>query len=495
MRDSRVMFLFCTLALLLCGTVGSSDAFKLPDTGQTQCYTSVGNVISCAGTGQDGEYNLNPMSYADNGDGTVTDNNTMLMWQKQDDGNTYNWYQASGTYDAINNPASQNVCGSLTLGGYSDWRLPAKKELMNIVDYAIPYPGPTINITYFPNTQAVYWSSTTLPGGSAWYVRFTYGSVSVDYPKSAGAYVRCVRGGQSGSSDNFKDNSDGTVTDTTTGLIWQQGEPGVMTWDSALLYCEGLSLGGNSDWRLPNIKELGSLTDDTTYPAIDTNYFPNASFASGYWSSTTYSGISAWTVYFNIGVVSSYTKFPSPYYVRCVRAGLSGSLGNLTISKTGTGSGTVVSSPAGINCGGTCSAFYPISSVVELSATPSTGGSIFSGWSGDPACADGIVTMSADTSCTATFDLCDSASIAMTGSLGPFSSINAAYGGAALTDTIKIIASNQQEDLVFSAKNLTLQGGYDCAFTEPPTSFTTITGSFTISGGSVSIGEGEIRIQ
>ncbi len=77
---------------------------------------------------------INPMSYIDNGNGTVTDNNTGLMWQQQDDGNTYNWYQASGTYDASYNPTSQDVCGELTTGSYTDWRLPAIKELISIVD-------------------------------------------------------------------------------------------------------------------------------------------------------------------------------------------------------------------------------------------------------------------------------------------------------------------------------------------------------------------------
>jgi hypothetical protein len=126
----------------------------------------------------------------------------------------------------------------------------------------------------------------------------------------------------------FTYNGNGTVTDSKTGLMWQQGEPGYMAWDSALSYCEGLSLGGHSGWRLPNIKELESLTDDTRWnPAIDTAFFPNA-YASGYWSSTTcanYPG-SAWGVGFFYGFVG-YDLKSDYYYVRCVRGGQS--LGDL----------------------------------------------------------------------------------------------------------------------------------------------------------------------
>ncbi|MCK7470011.1 MAG: DUF1566 domain-containing protein [Desulfomicrobium escambiense] len=68
--------------------VPAAFAFKLPDTGQTKCYQVVSPYaeIPRAGTGQDGAYSINPMSYTDNGNGTVTDNNTGLMWQQQDDG-------------------------------------------------------------------------------------------------------------------------------------------------------------------------------------------------------------------------------------------------------------------------------------------------------------------------------------------------------------------------------------------------------------------------
>ncbi|MBI4686692.1 MAG: DUF1566 domain-containing protein [Nitrospirae bacterium] len=193
------------LALLFCLVMVSlsnhAHAFNQPDTGQTKCYRDVSpyDEIPCAGTGQDGAYTINPMSFTDNGNGTVTDNNTGLMWQKCSIGQnndstcsgtavTYNWYRASGTYHATYNASSQDVCGSLNLGGYSDWRLPAKKELMSIVDYAIPYPGPTIKSLYFPNTiSSYYWSSTTGAGtpGVAWNAHFYNGLVNYNYKHSA----------------------------------------------------------------------------------------------------------------------------------------------------------------------------------------------------------------------------------------------------------------------------------------------------------------------
>ncbi|MBI5675184.1 MAG: DUF1566 domain-containing protein [Nitrospirae bacterium] len=206
----RGLLVFCSVALLLCCSVALSYAFKQPDTGQTRCYRDVSpyDEIPCAGTGQDGEYNINPMSFSNNGNGTVTDNNTGMMWQKCSVGQnndatcsgtavTYNWYKASGTYNATYNPSSQYVCGSLNLGGYSDWRLPSKKELITIVDYSIPYPGPTINATYFSNTVAsYYWSSTTNAYYPyyAWNVNFYDGYVYY-YGKYYSYYVRCVRGG------------------------------------------------------------------------------------------------------------------------------------------------------------------------------------------------------------------------------------------------------------------------------------------------------------
>lgn len=76
----------------------------------------------------------------------------------------------------------------------------------------------------------------------------------------------------------------------------------------------------------------------------------------------------------------------------------------LNLSRAGTGSGTVSSTPAGISCGSDCAETYSANTVVTLSAVAASGSS-FAGWSGSADCADGVVTLNADLSCTATFNL------------------------------------------------------------------------------------------
>ncbi len=76
----------------------------------------------------------------------------------------------------------------------------------------------------------------------------------------------------------------------------------------------------------------------------------------------------------------------------------------LTVSLAGPGSGVVTSDPPGIDCGVDCTEAYPIATIVDLEATAEPD-SEFVGWSGDPDCSDGTVTMDSDRSCTATFDL------------------------------------------------------------------------------------------
>jgi hypothetical protein len=169
-------------------------------------------------------------------------------------------------------------------------------------------------------------------------------------------YVRAVRGGQSGAfgdlvigsfdswgaapiedadaAGSYIDNNDGTVTDTSTGLMWRQTHSSsAMTWEQALAYCEDMNFAGYTDWRLPTIKELRSLVDYSRYnPAIDTTYFPNTA-AWWYWSSTTLALYTnhAWVMYFYYGFDSTNYKY-NYLYARAVRGGQYWSLGNLVIS-------------------------------------------------------------------------------------------------------------------------------------------------------------------
>ncbi len=120
--------------------------------------------------------------------------------------------------------------------------------------------------------------------------------------------------------------SNGAVTDERTNLVWQQQDDGqTRNWEAAITYCEGLSLAGQGDWRLPNIKELESITDDGRYsPSIDP-IFTVSQEASWYWSSTTVANNvdNAWGVAFSSGPGQVYgkNKSPSYNYVRCVRGG------------------------------------------------------------------------------------------------------------------------------------------------------------------------------
>ncbi len=268
------------------GNIQITDFTLIPDTGQTGDYTAT--------FGEDSDYTINPPSYTDNGDGTVTDNVTGLMWQQEDDNQTYNWFEATGTYDATNNPGTTDVCDSSTLASYLDWRLPDKYELESIVDYGLSQPLPTIDSLAFPNTNSsYYWSSNTFTNypNYAWAVSFWGGAVDYDF-KTDGYFIRCVRDGQS-TNHSFAINGDGTVTDNVTGLMWQQEDDDITRdWESAIAYCENLIVPPTtySDWRLPNSKELFSIVDNLQYsPAIDSIAFLNTN-SSYYWSSTTYTG-------------------------------------------------------------------------------------------------------------------------------------------------------------------------------------------------------------
>ena len=118
---------------------------------------------------------------------------------------------------------------------------------------------------------------------------------------------------------SYKDNGEGTITDTETDLMWQQQALEKRDWDGAMSYAKGLTIGGHSDWRLPTIDELKTLVDEERRdPAIDPIFTDTKS--SCYWSSTTSAGSTsyAWSVYFYDGY-ADYGNKTGSFYVRCVR--------------------------------------------------------------------------------------------------------------------------------------------------------------------------------
>jgi hypothetical protein len=120
--------------------------------------------------------------FIDNGDGTISDHKTGLMWQKSGDGKRRDWAEA-------------NQYGEeLVFGGYSDWRLPSIDELFSIIDYS--RYGPAID-PVFDCRSYDYWSSSTCVDYplDAWLVGFYSGLVGANFKTSYNAFVRCVRGG------------------------------------------------------------------------------------------------------------------------------------------------------------------------------------------------------------------------------------------------------------------------------------------------------------
>ena len=381
--------------------------------------------------------------------------------------------------------------------GQNDWRLPNINELASIVNNGQSNQATWLNEQGFTNVQSIYyWSATSYAGGTnvAWLVDM--GSGGVGYGgKTSGDYVWPVRSGQSGAfgsltlpktgqtacynatgstlvcsgtgqdgelqigtawpTPRFTDNSlsnstEKTVTDNLTGLVWSKDAnlaATAKTWQQALDYVKSLNsvnFSGHNDWRLPNINELASIVNNGQ--SIQSTWLNGQGFtnvrSNYYWSATSYAGGTnvAWLVGMDNGGVGSDYKAGYYGYVWPVRSGQSGAFDSLTLSvtKSGTGAGTIASSTGGINCGSTCSASITTGTSVTLTAAPSSG-STFTGWSG--ACsgtATCTVTVNSATSVTSTFTLTVTDGTCGTSNNGTFSvapSTNLCATGTATTIT------------------------------------------------------------
>ena len=178
------------------GTFDNS-VISLPKTGQTKCYDTLGNEIPCSGTGQDGEIQAGVAwpdpRFSVSGD-CVTDNLTGLMWTKDANlpNGTKTWQQALDYVAGMN-------AGTYPNYGYTDWRLPNRKEPYSLMDFS-QYNPPLSSGHPFTNVQASnYWSSTTFAyyyyTDDAWVVYMWDGVVSYNY-KPNYCYMWPVRGGQ-----------------------------------------------------------------------------------------------------------------------------------------------------------------------------------------------------------------------------------------------------------------------------------------------------------
>lgn len=128
-------------------------------------------------------------------------------------------------------------------------------------------------------------------------------------------------------SKMIRDDSKDTVFDTRTKFMWQDNfavkdTAKVRTFQEAIEYCEDLNMSTYTDWRLPNINELESITDYSTYEPSISNVFKYTA-NSEYWSSTTDVSLNndktlAWSIDFNTSTSTSFNK-STELYVRCIR--------------------------------------------------------------------------------------------------------------------------------------------------------------------------------
>jgi hypothetical protein len=316
------------ILLILCISMNIYTAYagRIPDTGQTESFTEV--------FGEDADYKINPPSYqkldasgnplpvSANEWVMIKDQVTDLIWEKkttdgtmQDKDTKYTWANVT-TY--LQNLNANNF------GGYSDWRLPTISELAGIVQLK---KNDFFNNIFFPNTvPAYYWTSNERFYSTMWVMNFDNGSADISLTSSSNN-IRAVRGGHKKIEDNFIINGDGTVTDLNTGLMWQRGYS-YFEWDTALSYCESLTLAGYSDWRMPNREELRTILNYSSTSTLYNEYIfyfpgpPKPPFLDYFWTSSAYDKEeqTAWAIFMDFGkaVISNWSN---EYFVLALRQG------------------------------------------------------------------------------------------------------------------------------------------------------------------------------
>lgn len=287
-------------------------------TGQCTCHDVDGVEIECTDSGQDAEFHTGlvwPEPRFERNVDVVFDNLTGLYWSANASlaGLPLEWTEAHRFIEQMNTAAEL---------GYSDWRLPGRRELRSLICHqsrrpALPADHPFDNV--FPHW---YWSATTVAAhpDHAWYVNMDGGRMF--YGGKDQAFMLWPVRGEGNSAVRHAAKSDDPdwteprfeclssgVHDRFTGLLWQPRASlttGTVNWREALDAVDRLNHEfGSRSWRLPNINELESLVDYTQFsPALPETY-PFVEVGRIYWSSTTslYEPDWAWSLYLDDGAV------------------------------------------------------------------------------------------------------------------------------------------------------------------------------------------------
>jgi hypothetical protein len=308
MKKTIITLLLFIISVFTFAQSTTKSMLRLPDTGQKNSYSNT--------FGEDNDYSINLPCYIDNKNGTITDTITGLMWQQTDGGEM-----------TIENATI--YCDTLTLGNYTNWHLPNTHEAFSILN--LQNNNPALDILYFTKTAAEFWWTNDKQANDANKIWCTnagggIGNHSKTETISAGGtkkfHVRAVRDVTIPTviSNHFTDNGNGTIIDNLTNLVWQK-EPNTnaITWENALIYAERLTLGNDTNWRMPNIKELQSLNEvGFVNPSVNTSIFNNIGVKK-YWSSTTQQNQAANAWYWNtqFGITTYDPKINSNYII-CV---------------------------------------------------------------------------------------------------------------------------------------------------------------------------------
>jgi hypothetical protein len=313
----------------VCPTGSTGNGVTCVDTNEclgtnvcTAAYPCVNLVPNYTCRGQFADWPVSSVpSYFENGDGTVTDLGSGLLWQQN---------VPEGINDIYTQATATAYCTGLSLAG-AGWRLPTKAELESIVvDYE--NAGRVTATVFGSRGEMDTWSSSPYvgSGGRGWLVDFSNGASAHD-PTGYAKLVRCVRstapavassGGGGAPPGRYTFPGAGTVYDTRTQLTWQRmSDAGFYRQTAAFNHCTQLSLAG-AGWRLPTVRELLTLVDTTRVnPAIDISAFPSTPVDRRFWSSTAGAGGSSgigWAVDFDVGG-SVDDEDISENRVRCVR--------------------------------------------------------------------------------------------------------------------------------------------------------------------------------